>query len=177
MTAKRAAAYFGGASLLLAWLASAAGLVRQTPEVSPSPTPVVTSGTETLAADVQAQALRLKERLAAAPLPQEPLRNPFRFAERDAPARREQPSAPADPVPPPLAAPVEPALELIGVAEDQTAQGLVRTAIVTALTDELFLVKEGETIGGRYRVKTVGSDAVELTDLVSGMSRRLALRH
>jgi hypothetical protein len=82
-----------------------------------------------------------------------------------------------DPVPQPLDAPVEPALELIGVAEDQTAQGLVRTAIVTALTDELFLVKEGETIAGRYRVKTVGNDAVELTDLVTGTSRRLALRH
>jgi hypothetical protein len=177
MTAKRAAAYFGGASLLLAWLASAAGLVRQTPEVQPAPPAVVTSGTETLAADVQAQAVRLKERLASAPLPQEPSRNPFRFGERDVPARRERRPAPVDPVSLPLAEPAEPALELIGVAEDKTAQGLVRTAIVTALTDELFLVKEGETIGGRYRVKTIGTDAVELTDLVTGTARRLALRH
>jgi hypothetical protein len=38
------------------------------------------------------------------------------------------------------------------------------------------MLTEGETLGGRYRVKTIGEDAVELTDLVTGASRRLALR-
>src|ERR1700752_3060729 len=55
MTAKRAAAYSGAALLLLAWLASAAGLVRQTseetePERSPEP-----PAAATLADEVHAQ--------------------------------------------------------------------------------------------------------------------------
>jgi len=64
----------------------------------------------------------------------------------------------------------------VGVAEKKTDQGSVRTAMITADSDELFMLTEGETLGGRYRVKTIGEDAVELTDLVTGASRRLALR-
>jgi hypothetical protein len=175
MSFKRAAAYIVGGSLALTWLASAAG-VRQHVEVPPRQTPVETTGTETLAADVQAQTERLKQRMAVAPVPQEPLRNPFSFASRERPraqARREP--APVDPPPmPPMS--VEPALELVGVAEHQSPQGLVRTAIISTLGEELFLVKEGETVAARYRVKAVGADAVELTDLVTGGIRRLILR-
>jgi hypothetical protein len=40
----------------------------------------------------------------------------------------------------------------------------------------LFMLIEGETLGGRYRVKTVGPDLVELTDLVTAGTRRLTLR-
>lgn len=72
--------------------------------------------------------------------------------------------------------PDDPAIDLVGVAENQTEKGLERAAIVSALNGDLFIVKEGELIGARYRVKTIGKDAVELTDLVSGASRRLALR-
>ncbi len=39
--------------------------------------------------------------------------------------------------------------------------------MITADSDELFMLIEGETLGGRYRVKTVGPDLVELTDLVT----------
>jgi hypothetical protein len=38
------------------------------------------------------------------------------------------------------------------------------------------MVKEGEILGGRYRVVAVGADAVELSDLVTGAVRRLGLR-
>src|SRR5688572_5017947 len=82
MSAKRAAGYCGGALLLLAWLSAADGLMRQAPDVSEPERPVDTAGTTTLAADVEAQTLRLKTRLAAAPAPQEPFRNPFTFAPR-----------------------------------------------------------------------------------------------
>jgi hypothetical protein len=177
MTAKQTAAYTGGGLLLLAWLASAAGLVRQdVPPVEP-PEPVETSGTTTLAADVQAQALRLKSRMASAPAPQTPSRNPFVFAPREAPPRRERAvrEAPA-PVPQTIPAPDQPAIDLVGVAEDQSPKGLERTAIIAALSGELFLVKEGDSIAARYRVKAIGKDAVELTDLVTGATRRLALR-
>jgi hypothetical protein len=174
MTAKRAAVYSGGAVLLLAWM-SAAG-VRQTPEIPAPVKPVETTGTASLAADVQAQTIRLRSRLAAAPAPQEPARNPFAFVGRD-PAKRHaaRPAAPAaapvQPLPPP-----EPAIQLIGVAESNTPKGAARTAIISALSGELFLVKEGETIAGRYRVGAVGTDAVELNDLMQGTVRRLALK-
>jgi hypothetical protein len=176
MSAKRAAGYCGGALLLLAWLSSAGGLTRQTPDVPAPVTPVETNGTIELAAEVQAQTLRLKSRLASAPAPQEPFRNPFTFATRAPRERRESPTrveaeAPARPGPP-----LEPAIELIGVAESESPKGVVRTAIISALSGELFLVKEGETIVARYRVGTILADAVELNDLLSGTVRRLALR-
>jgi hypothetical protein len=176
MSAKRAAGYCGGALLLLAWLSSAGGLMRQTPDAPAPAAPVETSGTTSLAADVHAQTLRLKSRLAAAPSPQEPFRNPFAFASRTVPDRRE--SAPrAEAEPSALSAPpLEPAIELIGVAESASPKGPVRTAIISALSGELFLVKEGETIAARYRVGAVAADAVELNDLLTGAVRRLALR-
>jgi len=176
MSAKRAAGYCGGALLLLAWLSSAGGLMRQTVDVPAPGTPVETNGTTTLAADVHAQTLRLRNRLASAPSPQEPSRNPFTFASRAAPDRRDT-TARAEAEPAALSAPpLEPAIELIGVAESASPKGPVRTAIISALSGELFLVKEGETLAARYRVGAVAADAVELNDLLTGSVRRLALR-
>jgi hypothetical protein len=176
MTAKRAAAYSGGVLLLLAWLASAAGLGRQRVTPEQVPEPVETSGTTMLAADVQAQTARLKSRLASAPVPQNPVRNPFTFASKEAATKRvKTPAVERDPLPVVLE-PTEPAIDLVGIAEDRTPKGPIRTAIISALSGELFLVKEGESIAGRYRVKTVGVDSVELSDQVTGSVRRLALR-
>jgi hypothetical protein len=175
MTARQAAAYSGGGLLLLAWLASAAGFVRQRTAVEEPPKPVETSGTTTLAADVQAQTLRLKSRLASAPTPQKPVRNPFTFAPREAAPRRDRRAASELPLPAVAELP-EPAIDLVGVAESQTPKGLIRTAIISTLAGELFLVKEGELVAARYRVKAVAADAVELSDLMSGGVRRLALR-
>ena len=101
---------------------------------------------------MQAQTLRLKNRLASAPAPHEPFRNPFAFSSRAAPERQEAaPPAAEDPAPE-LGPPLEPAIELIGIAEEATAKGLARTAIISALSGELFLVTEGETLAARYRV-------------------------
>jgi hypothetical protein len=176
MSAKRAAGYCGAALLLAAWLSSAGGLMRQTPSAPEPDRSVETSGATTLAADVQAQTLRLKNRLAVAPSPQEPFRNPFTFAPRAVPDRRgTEPRAEAEPSA--LSAPpLEPAIELIGVAESVSPKGPVRTAIISALSGELFLVKEGETIAARYRVGAVSAHAVELNDLLTGAVRRLELR-
>jgi hypothetical protein len=176
MSAKRAAGYCGGALLLLAWLSSAGALTRQTPDVPEPVKPVETTGTTELAAEVQAQTLRLKARLAAAPAPQEPFRNPFTFATRASRELRESPTRVEATAPALLGPPLEPAIELIGVAESESPKGVVRTAIISALSGELFLVKEGEIIAARYRVGTVLADAVELNDLLSGTVRRLALR-
>jgi hypothetical protein len=175
MSAKRAAGYCGGALLLLAWLSSAYGLMRQTPE-TPATASAETSGTTTLAAEVQAQTLRLKSRLAAAPAPHEPFRNPFSFATRREPERRDAPASAAELPAPAIGPPLEPAIELMGVAASESPAGVVRTAIISALDGELFLVKEGESIASRYRVGPVSADAVELYDLLTGAVRRLTLR-
>ena len=177
MTPKRAAAYIGGASLMAAWLSSAAGVVWQEPDASvDQPRPVQTAGTEMLAADVQAQAIRLRERLASAPAPLEPLRNPFAFAVRE-PRRVRGTTSPVAP-PPATAPPVlaEPPLELLGIAEDQKPEGRVRTAILSADGSDIVMVTEGQVIGGRYRVAAIGADVVELLDLTTLGVRRLALR-
>ena len=173
MTPGRAATYLVGAILLAGWLASAAGVPR-------SPTPRIPRRTadsmqlDAVVLDVQSQASRLRQRLAAAPALQAPVRNPFTFAERESST---SPSSvltsrvtPPTPVATTIALP-EPDLALIGVAEE----GETRTAVIQS-GDELLMAAEGEILGGRYRVVKVGADAVELIDLGSGATRRLFLR-
>lgn len=177
MAPARVAAYLGGTTLLAAWLASAAGVSHQQPAARPErPSPEAIQ-LDTLASDVQSQAVRLRTRLAAAPAPQSPLRNPFSFAVREASVPRTAPrhdAASAQSLVAP--APSEPVLELAGIAEEKTDAGGKRTAMITAPGEQLFLVTEGQELAGRYRVSAVGADAVELKDLVTGVTRRLALR-
>jgi hypothetical protein len=176
MTAKRAAGYCGGGLLLLAWLSYAGGASRSASDAQESSAPVETSGTESLATEIQSQTTRLKTRMAAAPTPQEPYRNPFVFGARETTAPRVRREALVTPPPAP-ALPPEPAIELIGVTTNQSSSGPVRTAVISALSGELFLVKEGETIVTRYRVGPVTADAVDLFDLaVPGTTRRLVLK-
>jgi hypothetical protein len=174
MTPARAAAYLGCATVLGAWLASAAGIGEQSGSPSPEPQPVQSTGTETLAEDVQAQSIRLRDHLATAPTPQRPSRNPFAFAPRQA-AERSAASRAAAPSPEPVVFP-EPLLQLVGVAADQTAEGTVRTAIITAEGGEMLMVKAGDSLGARYKVESIGADTVELTDRTTGSIRRLTLR-
>lgn len=125
---------------------------------------------DTVALNVQSQAARLRERLAVAPAPRAPIRNPFTFAAREpvAVAVRPQALALAVAADPPLP---EPELVLLGVAE----QGSTRTAMMGS-GDELLMATEGQTLVGRYRVAKVSADAVELVDLVTGATRRLFLK-
>lgn len=173
MSRTRAAAYLVGGILLAAWLASAAGVVR--PRAVPLPRRSAESlQLDTVASNVQSQASRLRERLAAAPTLQPSVRNPFAFAERQVPdapviAPRPQRVAPPVIVAPPASA--EPDLVLLGVAE----QGTVRTAMIGS-GEELLMATEGQTVVGRYRVGKVGADTVELIDIGTGATRRLSLR-
>jgi hypothetical protein len=172
MSRTRAAAYLVGGILLAAWLASAAGVT-----IRPRPVPQPRRSQQAIqldavASDVQAQASRLRHRLASAPALQAPTRNPFVFEVREIPP-------PPPPKPQPATAPpafiqrliAEPDLVLLGVAED----GNVRTAMIGS-GDELLMVTEGQTVAGRYRVGKVGADAVELIDLGTGATRRLLLK-
>jgi hypothetical protein len=178
MNASRAAAWIIGAAVCGAWLASAAGVTRQarTSRVAPRASDVVQF--EALAADVQTQAGRLRERLANAPAPRATERNPFGFAPSQNLRRSSLPARPPAAAPEALA-PVEvrePVLELIGIAETNRPEGVVRTAMIRGGYDELMMVTAGQRILGRYDVVAVGVDAVDLKDLQTGAVRQLILR-
>lgn len=179
MTMRRTAVYVGGGALLIAWFAAAGAPMREPMPPRDAPREVAaTSGAESLATEIQSQAARLRERLAEAPAPDPHQRNPFRFAPV---AAAEHPShatvrgvAAADAAELPVDAP--PALTLMGIAEDQTSIGLHRTAVIGGPGDAVYLVIEGQPVADRYRVTTIGQDAVELKDVTTGGYRRLALR-
>jgi hypothetical protein len=178
MSASRAAAWIIGAAVCGAWLASAAGVTRQARAIRVAPKPADVVQFEALAADVQAQAGRLRERLANAPAPRATERNPFRFSASPEHGRTAAAVRPAPVVVEP-AAPVdvrEPILELIGIAATNKPEGVIRTALITGGYDELIMVTAGQRILGRYDVVAVGVDAVELKDLQTGGTRRLMLR-
>lgn len=179
MNASRLAVWIVGAAVSGAWLASAAGITRQARNVRSIPTPPDVVQFDALAAEVQTQAGRLRERLANAPAPGVANRNPFAFSQSSA-RRRSVPIEIGEPaLPAPTAGsiePSEPVLELIGIAVSEKPEGPVRTAMITGNYDELIMVTVGQRILGRYDVMSIGEDLVELKDVTSGETRRLVLR-
>lgn len=175
MNLKRVAAIVCGPALLVVWLAAAAGI--GTPEPAPAPVrPVATSGIAPLLSDIVGQSERLRKRLEEAPVPQSAGRNPFQFAPVAQPAPARVPSGPlaADGAPV-LMVPPAPPLSLVGVAENQTPEGLVRTALISG-SGQFFMVKVDEPVTSRFRVTAIGADAVELLDLTDNSTLRLALK-
>src|SRR4051812_27474889 len=124
MPPARAAAYLGGATLLIAWLASAAAVSRVHPLPRVERRPSDLAELDAVAADVQSQAVRLRTRLAAAPAPGSARRNPFMFAMREPAARAVASPAIAAETPPAPAPEPDPVMELVGVAEQKTDAGL-----------------------------------------------------
>jgi hypothetical protein len=175
MSPTRAATYIGALSLFAAWLASAAGVIWQ-PRAMPPPRTPAGSTIEPIAFDVQAQADRLHRRLSAAPVPRTPVRNPFVFSSRQPQERRTAPRVAPPPVETAPVAIAEPELVLIGVAEQKTPAGIVRTAMIQGPAQELLMVKVGEMVAGRYKVTAIGADAIEMADSATGRIRRLALK-
>lgn len=178
MTLGRATAYIGGATLLLAWLASASGVARQSRHAGVASRSGDAALLQTIASDVQSQASRLRQRLATAPAPRGPVRNPFAFDTREGRVARHSPLSVVLPSPRNDAErlPVEPSLALLGIAEQNTPSGLIRTAMMSAGGDDLIMVVEGQTVAVRYRVVAIGADTVELKDIATGATRRLALQ-
>ena len=171
---RRAAVYVGGGALLVAWLAAANTTRRSDP-----PVPAVTEharAEETDLALLQNEGTTLRERLAQAPSPSDTSRNPFSFAAAPAlppPSSRRIAAASVDAAP--IAPPPLP-LTLMGIAEQPSASGTQRTAILGGSGDEIFLVTVGQTIAARYSVTAIDVDAIEMKDLSTGGFRRLALR-
>ncbi len=174
MTFRRAVVYIGGASLLVAWFSSAASLSLNRQRQDPAQVPEA-SPADGLAQHVEAQTKRLKERLAAAPLPPDPLRNPFVFRRTAAAPAAAPRRVSAPPEPAPIPEPPEPALALIGIAEQGVSTAIVRTAMITTAGDELLLVAVGDAVIQRYRVAAISASGAELVDLTTGQVRRLVL--
>jgi hypothetical protein len=177
MTLRRATLYIGGGTLLAAWFSSAASVSfgHRSPNLSQVDRDAVVPA-QAITASVQAQARRLRQRLATAPTPQQPLRNPFSFrtvpAAASAPVMR-PPAREQVPTVPPV---VEPPLMLVGLAERQNGEARVRSAVISADGQELIMAEVGTILLGRYTVTSIGTDAVEMTDTSTGRSRRLALQ-
>jgi hypothetical protein len=165
-----------------------------------------TSGPGSLAAEVEQQAVRLRARLAEAPAPHAQPRNPFSFGEPRAARARALASPIAQPASMTSEAPPPPALVLMGIAEEPSFEGTHRTAVIAVRPfdqlrvvpsqvegrqapgdpapdravggggDEIYIVMEGQLFADRYKVRTIGVDAIELADVRTGGLRRLALR-
>ena len=177
MTLRRATLYIGGGSLLVAWFSSAASVSQmRTPPRAFSEGQSVAAPTDGVAEAVQAQSRRLRLRLATAPLPQQPLRNPFAFrpAPSASPARVR--AAAAEPVAMEPVIPEEPRLELVGIAEQRTPAGAVRTAMIATESNELLMAPVGAAVLGRYTVAVIDGDGVTLTEVATGRTRRLVLQ-
>ena len=170
MNLRRRAIGLAGAALLLAWLAAAfTGGRTGSTEEQPSVAPV---RPDSSVDNLLTHTARLHDRLAPDHAPRHLSRNLFRFV---SPAPIPVPAAAAQAVPLLPAPPPTPSLKLVGIAEDTTAQGPVRTAVISGL-GQVFLVKEGDEIVSRYRVVRISVEAAELTDLTDGTPLRLALK-
>ena len=157
------------------WMASASTSGIR-PPVAPLP-PVKPGAVDRSMASLQTEIGRLHERLGPTAAPTRS-RDLFRFTTRAprrpivAPDADAAIAAASTVVPQP---PVRPSLTLIGVAEDVTPDGVVRTAIVSGLGD-VFLVKVGDTIRLQYRIEQVSGDAVQIVDTATATTTTLALR-
>jgi hypothetical protein len=164
---------YGVSALAIAsWFASASTSGVRPPVVplpALKPTPL-----DRASAELQSEIARLHERLAPTATPAH-ARDLFRFSGR-APGRVAALTSrePAATIETPPVAP-RPSLKLIGIAEDASDEGTIRTAIVSGLGD-VFLVKAGEIIAGRYRVEQVSADAALVTDITTASQTTLALR-
>ena len=161
----------GGA--LAAWLAAAA--TSGTHQIVSVP-PMKPAAIDASGAQLAAEIARLHDHLHPTVAPQEPARNLFEFGAARAPQIAAAAPTPVVEPPKPVA-PEPPPLTLIGVAEDPGAAGgtPVRTAIISG-RGQLFLVKEGEVVASRYRVTSIGADAVDLTEATDGSLLHLVLK-
>ena len=157
---------------MIAWFA-AASTTGKRPATEPAARN--TTVVELRGAELAAEIARLHERLRPGIAPQMPGRNLFEFSRR-APAR-------VAALPPPVpvvsesvpTAPPPPAVKLIGIAEDPSADGPVRTAIISGF-GKVFLVKTGEQVADRYQVAKISSEAAQLTDLATNSTLTLVLK-
>src|SRR5213075_1151740 len=104
---------------------------------------------------------RFHERMQPTAAPRREGRNLFRF--HDAPAHAPAAAAPRAPVPDLLPAPPPlPPLRLVGLGEEKSPDGPIRTAYISG-DGQLFISKVGDEVLRRYKVTKISEDVVELT--------------
>lgn len=170
MKIKRAAMLGAACGAIGVWLAAATTGVRSPAQMIAPKAAAIDKKGEALAAEIQ----RLHERLRPSDSPLQN-RDLFQYAGSRAVSSSAAPARLAPIDVPPATQPAAPAFKLVGIAEDEGANGLVRTAIVSG-SGELMFVKEGDAVAPGYRVAKISSDAVELTDMGSGSSLLLVLK-
>jgi hypothetical protein len=185
----RALAVVASTGMILTWLANAAtprpeparfDAERVAGVAGPRVDPVQ-EATDVLAFDVEREGERLRVRVANSPVPRPSGRDPFQFGTPRVPPPRRlarlAPMAPAvtaaDPADDDPTPPIR--IKLIGMAERDTPDGVVRSAVLSGPSD-VYIVVIGDQLLGRFTVKAIGADAVELDDSGTGQPVRLALR-
>jgi hypothetical protein len=168
MTLTRTIAIGVAGGALVTWLSWAATPPPR-PLLPPEPRPRALDRTST---ELAREIARLRQHLTPHVAP-EYSRNVFGFPASPAPAVAPRPDEARAVAP--AATLRAPALTLEGMAEEPGADGVVRTAIVSA-AGALYLAKTGDTIASRYRVERLSSDAADLRDLETGDELRIALR-
>lgn len=166
MTRTTLKALVGGGGILATWLAVSPN--EGVPAKS-TPAAVQRSAPASEQVELNDQTSRLRERTSTAKLGPS-TRNPFRFSMPKAPE-----PAPRENTPPPVSAailsavPPPPVMQLSGVA----LKNGKRIAIIAG-NGQIYLVGEGDAVGGIYTVVKVDPEAVLLRDL-AGAERRLIL--
>lgn len=170
-------ALFGlSAAALAAMIAGAT--TSNTRRVEPVPA-ANTKAVEVKGAELDAEITRLHEHLRPTTAPIDPTRNLFQFGGR-ASARAGTAGAPAAhaehaAAPPAAAAPAPPPVRLVGIAQDGGADAPIRTAIISAFGELMFL-KEGQNIALTYRIDRIGADGVDLFVLKDDSTIHLPLK-
>ena len=129
------------------------------------------------AVDIQEEAARLTVRVPRATEYQEPSRNPFRYRGRPEPAAppTSNPVAPEAPAAAPVELPPAPPLVRVSGILTNVVDGVRHRSAVLMTASGTIDVREGDVVGGIYRVRRIDEDAVELVES-DGTSRRISLR-
>jgi hypothetical protein len=83
------------------------------------------------------------------------------------------PMANLEPTPPPV--PTLPPLNLKYIGSLDNSRGL-RVAVLVTERNEILTGKVGEVVANRYKIGKIGFESVDLEDVTSGQTRRIALR-
>ena len=165
MTPARVALIASGSALVAAWLTAATN-TRQvellTDTISGPVQPAVQNPAE-LELSVEMERLQMRHRIA--PVPRSVERNPFEIL-IPGDARVQSPDIPKS----------LPTLTilLVGVAEDQTPDGIIRTAILS-VQGEAILAAPEEIVADRFAVEWIGPAEVGLRNLETGGIHTLEL--
>jgi hypothetical protein len=124
-----------------------------------------------LAAQLDAQATRLRERLSSPPPYSEPSRDPFRFRSA-APKRTTKPAPKTPPAEP--AAPAPPLPHVVAIATNTVDGAVVHTAVI-GLDATVKMVRPGDTFLN-FSIRSVAPDGVELVDPATDQTFRISLQ-